>query len=289
MRVKLMTDAPIHNLALMKISAYHKQRGDEVFIGQPMDKCDLSYASWLFHEYSFTSLSGGPGSMNIHDRLENHGIATLMPDYSLFPQIDYSLGYTWEYCPRHCEFCVTSRQHLKQHHNSILDFLHPNFKKIRILNNNTFTDPHWRETFQEIWEARLTLIDEGGYDLRLLDNEKLEYLNKTHFVGLIHFAFDRAEDETEIRRGLEFLKGIKHPVQIYVLVGYPKYRPIDRTDIDRCEIIKSAGFDPHIMVYNREIKTKNPSMQLLNRYYRMVNRTFQWRKHGFQKAWELYR
>ena len=38
--------------------------------------------------------------------------------------------------------------------------------------NNTFSDPQWHDTFEEIWDAKLTVKDENGYDLRLLDEEK---------------------------------------------------------------------------------------------------------------------
>ena len=96
--------------------------------------------------------------------------------------------------------------------------------------------------------------------LAIADLEKLEYLNSTKFEGILHFAFDHIEDEGKIRQGLSILKGIKHQVQIYVLVGYPEKRWIDETDIARCQIIADAGFDPFIMVYNRKIRSSEPRM-----------------------------
>ena len=117
----------------------------------------------------------------------------------------------------------------------------------------------------------------------------MEYLNKTKFDKIIHFAFDNIEDETVIRRGLTLLKDIKHQVQIYVLIGFPKNRWVDKDDIERCQIIADAGFDPFVMVYNRKIQGKDPRMRQLNQFYRLVNRTYIWRKLGFTKAWETYR
>ncbi len=32
MRIQLLSDAPLHNLALMKISTHHKRAGDEVML-----------------------------------------------------------------------------------------------------------------------------------------------------------------------------------------------------------------------------------------------------------------
>ena len=284
MRVKLLTDAPKHNLALMRLSTKLKEEGHDVFLGTPQDPCDISYGSWLYRQLYHTDYAGGV-AVNPEVRLPLEGYK---PDYSLFP-IDYSLGWTWEYCPRKCSFCVVPKQNNPKAHHSIWEFHDTSFQKICLLNNNTFTDPQWRETFREIAEAHLTVIDENGYDLRLLDQEKLEYLNSIKYEGLLHFAFDSIEDEAEIRRGLSILKGIKHQVQIYVMVGYPNGRWIDETDIARCQIIADGGFYPFVMVYNRKIRSKEPRMVQLNQFQRLVNRIYIWRKLGFQKAWEIYR
>lgn len=284
MKVKLMTDAPKHNHALMCLSTKLKSEGHDVFLGTPQDPCDVSYGSWLFSQAYYSDFAGGVAV----DPLLRLPLNGHKPDYSLFP-IDYSLGWTWEYCPRKCSFCVVPKQNNPKTHHSIWDFHDTKFDKICLLNNNTFTDPQWRETFAEISEAHLTVIDQNGYDLRLLDLEKLEYLNNTNFEGLLHFAFDDIKDEAEIRRGLKILKGIKHQVQIYAMVGYPEKRWIDETDIARCQIIADAGFDPFIMVYNRVIRSQEPRMRQLNQFQRLVNRIYTWRKLGFVEAWKVYR
>ena len=282
--MKLMTDAPRHNLALMRISAHHKAKGDNVFLGSPLDEAEYSYGSWLFSKGYPCDKAGGPG-YDISIRLNG---VPVKPDYDLY-NIDYSLGSTWEYCPRKCGFCCVPKQLNPKTHYSIWQFHDPEFNKICLLNNNTLTDPQWHETFEEIWDAGLVVIDENGYDLRLLSEESLLYLNKTRFEGMVHFAWDDIQDEQEIRRGLDVLVGIKHPVQIYVLVGFPDHRPIDETDLYRCQVISDYGFDPFVMVYNRKPKSREPRMVQLNQFQRLVNRVFIWRKLGFKEAWRTYR
>jgi len=279
-----MTDAPKHNLALMKISTYHKERGDSVFLGSPQDNCDLSYASWLFKPLYHADVMGGPGydpTICLNEQQD------CKPDYSLYPQLDYSLGYTWSHCPRHCEFCVVGKQKHDMIHHSILEFHDDRFSKICLLNNNTFTDPRWRDTFDEIWERDLTVIDENGYDMRLLDDEKVEYLNKTKFQGDIHFAWDRIKDYKQIIPKIKYLKQIKHQIKVYVLVGYEN-PDITKWDIARCAILRHNGIDPFVMVYNRVRKSKSPKMRRLNQFERMVNRTYIWWSMGFRKAWREY-
>ena len=124
MQVNLMTDAGTHNLALMKISTYHKQLGDTVCVNGIGEK---TYGSWLydFTDKVFCDEEGGP-AIDPAIRLPEH-IEKLRPDYDLFP-IEYSLGYTWEYCPRRCEFCKVHRMNPPKVHHSIWDFHDEKFK-----------------------------------------------------------------------------------------------------------------------------------------------------------------
>jgi len=262
-KIKLLTDAPVHNLALMKISTYFKQQGDEVFIGKPMDFADLTYASWLFsngQKYP-ADIVGGPG-INFQ-RLPSE-IEMCRPDYGLFP-VDYSLGYTWEYCPRSCGFCVVPKFPVKKKHHSIWDFHDSRFHKICLLNNNTFSDPKWRETFEEIWDANLLVKDENGYDLRLMDEAKADALAKTKFEKQIHFAWDRMEDERAILRGLELAQQFSLNAMVYVLMGY------DTTfeeDLYRCQKIHDFGFDPFPMLYKQAPALRRFRRFIYLRYYR---------------------
>ena len=251
MNINLVTDAPKHNLALMKFSAYHKNLGDNVYLNFP-GSFDKVIGSWLFKDSSKVpcDLEGGPGASDGEFmRLEFRQDASR--DYDLFG-LDFSLGYTWAYCPRQCNFCVVPDQHNDKEHFSIWSFHLPKFNKICLLNNNTFSDPQWKETFEEIWDANLTVIDENGYDLRLIDDEKAHALKKTKFQGYIHYAWDDVCDDTRIVDGLKIApKGM-----VYVLVGYDEddpdtIQPLREEDFYRCQVINDMGFDPYVMPYNR--------------------------------------
>jgi hypothetical protein len=276
MRVNLYTDAPYHNLALMQLSRYHKDCGDEVTLNMPIMPCDKSYASILFekNKKKFNAdIYGGPAfdgsSLDMN----------LMPDYSLYP-IDYSLGYTFRPCFRKCPFCkVWKMQHPDTEHHSIWEFHNPKFKKICLLNNNTFFDKRWRETFEEIWDANLSVRDENGYDLRLLDDEKADALHKTKFCTPLHFAWDSIKDEESIRRGFDLLA--KHHLRTtsngcYVLIGYDS---TEQEDLHRCQVISDYGLRPYIMPYKPSGK----------KFKRFID-TFMWRKYPtIQEAWNNYK
>lgn len=281
MIINLYTDSPKHNLSLMQISTYHKQLGDEVTLNMPIMPCDKSYASILFEKNvrKFSAdVYGGPAIINSQLPPE---IQQCKPDYSLYP-IDYSLGYTFRPCYRKCGFCkVHGMNHPDTIHHSIWEFHDPKFSKICLLNNNTFFDKDWKLTFEEIWDANLSVRDENGYDLRLLDDEKCEALKKTKFTTPLHFAWDLMENESKVRQGLALLA--KYHLRttsngVYVLINY---NTTQQEDIHRCQVISDAGLRPYIMPY----KGTKAGMK----FKRFID-TFMWRKYPtIQEAWDNYK
>lgn len=278
MKISLLTDAPRHNLALMKLSAYHKAQGDEIILNLPLWHGDYTYASILFSKNNknyFASQCGGPAieSSKLPTEIEN-----CRPDYSLY-NLDYSLGYTFRPCFNSCGFCkVPKMDHPDVEHHSIWEFHDSKFKKICILNNNTFQDSRWKETFEEIWDADLTVIDENGYDIRLLDDEKIDAIKKTKFHGKVHFAWDRMNDEPLIIHGLELLKKYKiHNARFYVLIGY---NTSEEEDFYRCQKLADYGMRPYIMPFNQTKKEK---------LFKRFMDSFMWTKYKtIKEAWPDY-
>lgn len=272
MNVNLQSDAIKHNLALMKISAFHKRQGDNVFL-KGVGVFDITYGSWLFDfsPKAVCDIEGGPGvdiKKRLPDDFEGCGI-----DYDLYG-LDFSLGFTWAWCPRKCSFCVVPKQDNPKVHKSIWDFHDSRFKKICLLNNNTFSDPQWRETFEEIWDANLTVIDENGYDLRFMDEEKAYALKNTKFQGYRHYAWDHMRDEKEILRGLQLApRGI-----VYVLIGY---NTTVEDDFYRCQKIHDFGHDPYVMPYNRTPGEKSFKRFIDSRMYRKYK--------TIKEAWKKYK
>jgi len=264
----------------MQLSAYHKECGDRVSLNMPLFPADYRYASVLFErnrKLFHADEYGGPA----YDRVcLQKPICDIFPDYTLFDTNFFSLGYTFRPCYRQCSFCkVGDMLHPDTTHHSIWEFHNPKFNKICLLNNNTFFDKQWKETFEEIWDADLTMIDENGYDLRLLDDEKASALKKTRFDNKLHFAWDRIEDEIRIRHGLQTLKNHNiNNTHIYVLIGFDTTR---EEDLHRCQVLIDYGHDPYIMPYKRTRKNLD--------FQRFIN-TFMWRKYKtIKEAWQDYK
>lgn len=252
MKISLLTDAPTHNLALMKISAYHKSKGDEVILNSPLIAGEgaYKYASILYSWNKNLFNADEYGGIQFPDKVLPRNIEYSMPDYDLY-HLDYSLGFTFRPCYRRCDFClVKTLKYPDTRHHSIYSFHDKKrgFKKICLMNNNTFLDPKWKETFEEIWKEDLTVM-EHGMDLRLMDEEKADAIKRTKFDGRIHFAWDRMRDEKLIKRGLEFIRPYKIESRCYVLSGYDTTL---KEDLYRCQILINYNQVPYVMPYRDE-------------------------------------
>lgn len=264
MKVSILTpDSKMPNLAAMKISTYHKIMGDTVILNMPLMPAHKTYASILFEKTHkpIADVLGGPG-VDPAIRLPKE-IDICRPDYDLY-DMDYSLGYTYRACHRGCEFCKVKDMNESTDHHSIWSFHDKKFKKIALLNNNTFEDPRWRETFGEIWEADLKFKDISGFDLRLINQERSEALARTRWDGQVHFAWDSVNDEKAILAGLNtaIKYGLKAwKIMVYVLIGYDS---TPEEDLYRVEKLRALGVDPFVMAFNK----KDPYQK---RFARWVN------------------
>ena len=115
------------NLALMKISAWHKSKGDSVEWYSPMlsghmDKVYMSKVFSFSDDYPYyidadEVVIGGSGyCINLVDGKEEYDktkdlelpyeIEHIMPDYSLYNITDTAYGFMSRGCPRGCPFCI---------------------------------------------------------------------------------------------------------------------------------------------------------------------------------------
>ena len=105
------------NYALMKISAWHKAQGDSVEWWNPLIKYDRVYSSKVF---DFTpvdpylpenAIRGGTGYRDIQmNRTLPEEIDNMFPDYSIYPECDFAIGYLTRGCPNNCRWCVVPQK-----------------------------------------------------------------------------------------------------------------------------------------------------------------------------------
>ena len=250
---------PFPNLALMKLSAYHKARGDEVFFNSPLF-CEpgITYASCVFtwnakrrNGLSPDTIVGGSG-IDLKAELPPE-VEHMMPDYSLYPNVappwkDSSIGFTSRGCIRKCPWCVVPQKEGGIRPVArIYEFWDRRHRKITLLDNNLLAAPNWRVTMEDLIAEDLEVDFNQGLDIRLLNEENVQYLKRVNTKKL-RFAFDDIGYEKALRRGIELLleSGLgSRKLEIYVLYGFGN----DDTDVERMVILHPYNVDAYPMDY----------------------------------------
>jgi len=258
-------DSVIPNLALMKISAHHKKQGHDVTLQRGSnifnnkEKYDVVYISCIFTKNRAAARRLGKQFPNAEVHLGGTGINLttelpteiehLMPDYNLYPEINYSLGYTSRGCFRSCPWCVVPKKEGKPHAVAdIYQFYNPRFTKMILLDPNIFSVPHdhFKKIARQIIRESIQVEFNAGLDIRLLDDEKAELLHKMH-ISQPKFAWDLVSDEYAVMKGIEVL--VKHGIKrslFYVLTGF---NTTMGEDLYRLKKLKSLGQRPYVLRY----------------------------------------
>lgn len=244
---------PFPNLALMKLSAYHKAKGDEVYLNFPLQRPDITYASCVFTwnarrraEAPLGAIIGGSG-LDAKAELSPE-VEHIMPDYSLYPSVDFSLGFTSRGCIRRCPFCIVPKKEgwIKPWAR-IYEFWDRHHRRIKLLDNNLLAAPNWRQTMEDLLAEYLEVDFNQGLDIRLLSEESLDYLKRVNAKKL-RFTFDNIADEKAVGKGIELLltELNSRRLSFYLLYGFPV---IEQECVERVKILASYNVDIYPMAY----------------------------------------
>ena len=211
----------IVNSAMMQVSQYYKEGGAEVYEYHPLFDYDKIYAFSLFDftDKSFVTdemICGGTG-FDIKSRLPRE-IEECEYDWSLYPDCDFSIIWFSRGCFRKCPFCVVNEKEGNIHPVEPKN-LNPNGKYIKVMDNNFFANPEWRNSIRQLrrWNQP---VDLQGFDIRIFDEEQAEALSTLKFHKSFKFAWDNPRDniDDKIELLLDYVKPYK--LQCYVLIGY---------------------------------------------------------------------
>ena len=158
------------NLALMKISAWHKQRGDHVEWWNGLMHYDRVYKSKIFTEtysqdveYCIMAdeiIQGGTGydlKNTLPDEIEHS-----YPDYDLYNIKDRAYGFLTRGCPRHCPFCIVSEKEGNTHTVADLDEFWRGQKEIMLMDSNITASKDCERLFRDLAQTGSLINFEGG-------------------------------------------------------------------------------------------------------------------------------
>lgn len=262
------------NFALMKIAAWHRNRGDEVEMAMPMfGSYERVYQSKIF---TFTPdkndfdgicevVRGGTG-YDIKSRLPEEIEKSTLMDYSIYPQYDFSTQFFSRGCIRQCPFCLVREKEGYIHPVEPVQ-LNPNGNHIEVLDNNFFANPEWKSAIDYLLAAKQK-VNLHGVDIRIMNEEQAFWLNKLRLWRSIHIAWDLPQiDLTDkLQEVVRYIKPWK--LMAYVLVGF---NSTIEQDMYRIERLRELGIKPYVMPY-RDFENKTQPSQYAKDLAQYVNK-----------------
>ncbi len=264
------------NLALMRISAFHKAQGDTVGWWDGWEHYQRVYKSKVFSEaYSEDDydpvncdelIKGGTGycistinGREIYDREKDKvlpaEIESAKPDYSIYPQFDFAIAMTSRGCPRGCPWChVAAKEGKASVKVADVDDFYDGQKSIEVLDPNLLACRNRIELLEQYAETGAEINYNQGLDIRLVTEQVAEILMRTRIKNL-HFAWDNPKDDlvkafrlwADIRGGKPSDHGVRNGT-VYVLTNFDF--TMEET-LYRIYTLRDMGYAPYVMVYDK--------------------------------------
>lgn len=261
------------NLALMRISAYHKSLGDDVeWWWTDFIHYDIVYMSKIFSDaYSpdvpepmnvDKVIKGGTGyaitlvdGKEVYDKSKDPElppeIERMFPDYSIYPQYDFAVSMTSRGCPRGCPFCHVGAKEGRCSVKvaDVKDFWNGQ-KNITVLDPNITACKDRHELFQQYIDTGATINFSQGLDIRLITDIDIEMLNRMRLKS-IHFAWDNPNDDLEdkFRMWSNKFRRNSNIGTVYCLTNFNS--TMDQ-NLYRIYTLRDMGYDPYVMVYDKQ-------------------------------------
>lgn len=275
------------SLPLMKLSAYHKSVGDSVDMYMPLERYDLVYASKVF---SFTDdidadsiiqadevIRGGTGycisvknGKEVFDESKNQSLPNeiehIYPDYSLYPEYKYAVGFLTRGCPRNCGFCVVGKKEgLCSKQIADLEEFWRGQKEIKLLDPNLLACKNHEELLTGLADSGVRVDFTQGLDIRLTNPDNIRLLNRIK-TPMLHFAWDNPRHDLKeyFKRFSDYtkIKSDRNKI-VYVLTNFNS--TVD-DDLYRIYTLRDLGYSPYVMIYQKETAPKE-----IKRLQRWVN------------------
>lgn len=250
------------NLCLMKLSAWHKARGDMVEWWDGLKWYDRVYMSRVFDD-TYTQdmdacvqagevVRGGTG-YGLGDCLPDE-VEHCCPDYGLYPAYTQktAFGFLTRGCPRACPFCIVSKKEGRrsQHVADLSEFWRGQ-RYIELLDPNLLACPEHLAVLAQLAASKATVNFSQGLDAWLITPENAAMLARIR-TRKVHFAFDLMDQEGPILEGLRRYKeatGVpERKAIVYILTNFDTTH---EEDLYRVRRVQELGYLPYIMIYNK--------------------------------------
>lgn len=261
------------NLALMKISNFHKHQGDAVEWYSGIDHYDKVYMSKVFTftpddnrvVYSDDVEKGGTG-YNLNNLPAE--IESMPPDYSIYPMYTDAYGFLTRGCIRKCPWCIVPKKEgMIIPYRDIEEVLQGR-KSAILMDNNILAHDYGFGQIEKIIKLKCKVDFNQGLDARLVTDDVARMLSKVKWIRHIRFACDTPSAVEPFMKALEKLN--KYGVKNYRVFVYLLVQDVDEAS-QRAELMKKLGVDPHAQPYRDFINNTEPTEEQ-KKFARYVNR-----------------
>ncbi|MDE7262925.1 MAG: radical SAM protein [Oscillospiraceae bacterium] len=201
------------NLALMRLAAWHRARGDTVEGGEGFAGYDRVYKSKVF---TFTPdmdtviradeiVTGGTGYRDYGSLPAE--VEAMPPDYSLYPLWDKAVGFLTRGCIRNCEWCIVPRKEGNIRPAATWEEIkRPDSRKIVFLDNNVLASDHGLEQIDRMGGEQVWVDFNQGLDARLITPETAGMLARLHWIRFIRLSCDTSAMLPVMRQAAAYLR-----------------------------------------------------------------------------------
>ena len=214
------------NLALMRISAYHKAIGCEVEWWQKDKIYDFVYSSKVF---DFT-----PTNKNLPERTIRGGTGygffnelppeteACFPDYTIYPECNYAIGFLTRGCPKRCSHCIVPQKEGGiRHYARWQDVVRKDSKILKLMDNNILACEHGISQLAELAETDYIIDMNQGMDADFFNERVADICAGIKWLEYIRFSCDSFQRVETVCKAINLLleRGVKeYKVFVYFLV-----------------------------------------------------------------------
>lgn len=233
------------NLALMKISAYHKEIGNNVEWAS-IGHYDQIYMSKVFTytpDYDLglaTTDSLYKGGTGYNNDVLPEPIEHIYPDYTIY-NTNKAYGFTTRGCSNKCSWCVVPSKEGKIKANAPISEFWNGQKGLVLMDNNILAHNHGIEQLIKTSLLNIKIDVNQGMEAKLIDNDIAQILSLNKWSSYIRLACDSKASIEPIRKAVELLG--KHGVKPYKIFVYVLIKDIPDA-LERIEFLRALKVNP---------------------------------------------
>ena len=201
------------NLALMRLSAWHKSCGDQVEWWNGFEHYDRVYQSKVFtFTPDFDSVINADEIITGGTGYKNYGtlppeVEAMPPDYSIYPQFKRGIGFLTRGCICQCPWCLVPHKEGKIRPAADWEEIRrPDSREIVFLDNNVLASDFGLEQIDRMG-GKPTWVDfNQGLDARLIISETAKLLARLHWIRFIRMSCDTNDMLPVVERAAAYLR-----------------------------------------------------------------------------------